>query len=59
MNLLFILLLSCINVNMSGKLKHEVDLKIKMVDDTGVTPPETGDANEESPSSRQGVWFEP
>ena len=41
------------------KLKHEVDLKIKMVDDTGVTPPETGDANEESPSSWQGVWFEP
>ena len=37
MNLLFILLLSCINVNMSGKLKHDVDLKIKFVDDTGDT----------------------
>jgi len=39
MNLLFILLLSCINVNMSGKLKHDVDvdLKIKLVDDTGDT----------------------
>ena len=37
MNLLFILLLSCINVNMSGKLKHDVDLKVKFVDDTGDT----------------------
>jgi hypothetical protein len=37
MNLLFILLLSCINVNMSGKLKHDVDVdvKIRVVDDTG------------------------
>jgi len=45
MNLLFILLLSCINVNMSGKLKHDVDLKIKFVDDTG----DTGDQNESIP----------
>ena len=39
MNLLFILLFSCINVNMSGKLKHDVDvyLKVKFVDDTGDT----------------------
>ena len=39
MNLLFIILLSCINVNMSGKLKHDVDidLKVKFVDDTGDT----------------------
>ena len=39
MNLLFILLLSCINVNMSGKLKHDVDvdLKVKIVDDTADT----------------------
>ena len=44
MNLLFILLLSCINVKMSGKLKHDVDvdLKIKFVDDTG----DTGGQNE-------------
>ena len=47
MNLLFILLLSCINVNMSGKLKHDVDvdLKIKYVDDTG----DTGDQYESIP----------
>jgi len=47
MNLLFILLLSCINVNMSGKLKHDVDvdLKVKFVDDTG----DTGDQNEPIP----------
>jgi hypothetical protein len=45
MNLLFILLLSCINVNMSGKLKHDVDidLKVRFVDDTG----DTGDQNEQ------------
>jgi len=37
MNLLFILLFSCISVDMSGKLKHDVDVdvKIKIVDDTG------------------------
>ena len=39
MNLLFIIFLSCINVNMNGKLKHDVDvdLKVKIVDDTGDT----------------------
>ena len=44
MKLLFILLLSCINVKMSGKLKHDVDidLKVKFVDDTG----DTGDQYE-------------
>jgi len=37
MNLLFVLLLSCISVDMSGKLKHEhnVDVKIRIMDDTG------------------------
>tara|TARA_Y100000310_G_C20237443_1_gene603019 strand:+ start:255 stop:410 length:156 start_codon:yes stop_codon:yes gene_type:complete len=37
MSFLFIALLSCINVNMSGKLKHEhdVNVKVRMVDDTG------------------------
>ena len=44
MNLLFIFFLSCINVNMNGKLKHDVDvdLKVKLVDDTG----DTGGADE-------------
>ena len=29
MNLLFIIFLSCINVNMNGKLKHDVDVDLK------------------------------
>ena len=47
MNFFVVLLLSCINVNMSGKLKHDVDinLKVKFVDDTG----DTGDQNESIP----------
>ena len=47
MNLLLIILFGCINVNMSGKLKHDVDvdLKVKFVDDTG----DTGAQNESIP----------
>lgn len=45
MNLLFIFFLSCINVNMNGKLKHDVNLKVKFVDDTG----DTGGVNEPIP----------
>lgn len=47
MYLLFILLFNCINVNMSGKLKHDVDidLKVRFVEDTG----DTGDQNESIP----------
>jgi len=47
MNFFVVLLLSCINVNMSGKLKHDVDvdLKVKIVDDTG----DTGGQNESIP----------
>ena len=39
MNFFIIFLFGCINVNMNGKLKHDVDvdLKVKFVDDTGDT----------------------
>ena len=47
MNFFMLFLLGCINVNMSGKLKHDVDvdLKVKFVDDTG----DTGAQNESIP----------
>jgi len=47
MNFFMLFLFSCINVNMSGKLKHDVDvdLKVKFVDDTG----DTGVKNEPIP----------
>jgi hypothetical protein len=35
MILSILIMLSCINVHMTGKLKHDVDIKIKHVYDTG------------------------
>ena len=47
MSLFVVFLLSCIGVNMSGELKHDVDinLKVKFVDDTG----DSGGQNESIP----------
>ena len=39
MNIIFFLLFSCFSVNHNGKIKHEhdIDVKIKFIDDTGDT----------------------